>query len=124
MPPKPPVNEEPAQPLKPAPGKLVLIGSGLIFQDQLVNEVSDPVKLLGNALDYFTGAQDLLAIRQKTSVSRLIPKASIKDGQIWMWKYGNIGGFSLVCIAGGLVYFMVRRGGRREYQNAVNRRDA
>ncbi|MFH1708436.1 MAG: Gldg family protein [Planctomycetota bacterium] len=124
MPPAPPAEEEPAQPLKPAPGKLVLVGSSLIFRDEVVQNIDDPRKLIVNILDSFAGAQDLIAVRQNEAIERLITKGNISDGQRRTWKFVNIAGFSIVTIAAGLVYLAIRRGGRREYQNAVNRRDA
>lgn len=113
----PPSEEGPELPLKPEPGTVVLIGSGDIFQDQLITALEDTSKLLTNIVDYLTGSFEIISIRNKEMVDRIIKKSKLEKNNVTLWKIFVIGGFSIILVIFGIGYFMMRiqsrRSGRR-----------
>ncbi len=125
MPPTPDNDapEPPPAPLKPKPGKLILIGNGLIFNNDIITFrrfASDIRKLTVNMVDYLSGADALISVRNKDIISRHIDKHDMTDGKILMWKIFDIGGFSLLFIAGGIGYYFLRKRKRRIYRESLN----
>jgi len=112
----PPKEKGPDTPLESKPGKLVLIGSGDIFHNQLVDAVEDTAKLLVNVIDYCTGARDLISVRNKGFISRLIEQSKLEESNETLWKIFVIGGFSIFFAVGGMGYYFARTQGRRRFR--------
>ena len=112
----PPKEKGPDTPLEAKPGKLVLNGSGDIFHNQLVDAVEDTAKLLVNVIDYCTGARDLISVRNKGFISRLIEQSKLEESNETLWKIFVIGGFSIFFAVGGMGYYFARTQGRRRFR--------
>jgi len=124
MPPTSSPDEGPELPLEPAPGMLILIGAGDIFHDQLIGALEDTGKLLTNIVDYMTGSYDIISIRNKEMISRIIKKSKLKEAytapfemftikHVTLWKIFVMGCFSIILVIGGVVYFVIRTHSRK-----------
>ena len=114
-----PSNEGPEMPLASEPGKLILIGSGDIFHDQLIGALEDTSKLLTNIVDYLVGSHDIMAIRNKEMISRVIEQSKLKEKYVAWWKIFVIGGFSIILVIGGIGYYVIRIRSRKKGKVAV-----
>lgn len=113
MPPQPQSDEEegPAEPLKPAPGKLVLIGASQMFRSDFLQRSNADLFL--NSIDALTLGDDLVNVRSRKLVDRTISKPS--DSQVSLWKFVNYVLVSLIIITVGVVVTVVRRQSRNAY---------
>ncbi len=75
-------KEETPVPLKPAPGKLLLIGAATPFQKQLMQNDAH-LSFFLNAADILTLGDALIGIRAKGQAGRLIPKISAPAKMAW-----------------------------------------
>jgi ABC-type uncharacterized transport system involved in gliding motility auxiliary subunit len=66
----------------PNPGRLFLIGSAKMFDDNILAAGQNALLLL-NAVDFLAGSQDLLDIRSKTLTQRVIKPVEARDKLIW-----------------------------------------
>lgn len=113
MPPEPPSGEEegPAEPVTPAPGKLVLIGASQMFRSDFLQRSNADLFL--NSIDALTLGDDLVNVRSRKLVDRTISKPS--DSQVSLWKFVNYVLVSLIIITVGVVVTVVRRQSRNAY---------
>lgn len=113
MPPQPPSEEEegPAEPVTPAPGKLVLIGASQMFRSDFLQRSNADLFL--NSIDALTLGDDLVNVRSRKLVDRTISKPS--DSQVSLWKFVNYVLVSLIIITVGVVVTVVRRQSRNAY---------
>lgn len=113
MPPEPPSEEEegPAEPVTPAPGKLVLIGASQMFRSDFLQRSNADLFL--NSIDALTLGDDLVNVRSRKLVDRTISKPS--DSQVSLWKFVNYVLVSLIIITVGVVVTVVRRQSRNAY---------
>ncbi|HQE81505.1 MAG TPA: Gldg family protein [Candidatus Hydrogenedentes bacterium] len=113
MPPQPPSEEkeEPAGPLTPAPGKLVLVGASQMFRSDFLQRSNADLFL--NSIDAVTLGDDLVNVRSRKAVDRTISKPS--DSQVNMWKFVNYVLVSLVITTVGVAVTVVRRQSRNAY---------
>jgi ABC-type uncharacterized transport system involved in gliding motility auxiliary subunit/ABC-type transport system involved in multi-copper enzyme maturation permease subunit len=114
MPPQPQSNEPegPAEPLTPAPGKLVLLGASQMFRSDFLQRSNADLFL--NSIDAITLGDELVNVRSRKLVDRTISKAKI-DKQVNLWKFINYVLVSLVIITVGVVVTLVRRQSRNAY---------
>jgi ABC-2 type transport system permease protein len=75
------------EPVTPAPGQLLLIGSAKMFDDNIVAAMQNGLLLL-NAVDYLAGSRELLSIRSKTLTQRVIRPVD-QGGKIF-WRIATI----------------------------------
>jgi len=75
------IQSQPA-PVDPAPGKLFLVGSAKMFDDNILAAGQNALLLL-NAVDFLAGSQDLLNIRSKTLTQRVIKNVDAKEKMFW-----------------------------------------
>lgn len=91
-------------PLKSKPAKMVVIGDGDIFKNQVVEKDGSPLALgfdrytqrtygnkilLQNIVDYFTDADNLIALRNKELKIRLLDKEKIRTEK-GKWQFINV----------------------------------
>jgi len=72
---------EPA-PIEPRPGKMLLLGSAKMFDDNIIQAPQNALLLL-NAVDYLAGSHELLSIRSKTLTQRVIKPVGESQKLIW-----------------------------------------
>lgn len=77
-----PAASETATPIEVKPGKLILIGSATILQNNLMRG-SGHYNLAMNVLDSLTFGDDLIGVRSKRMVDRTMPKISRHEKLIW-----------------------------------------
>jgi ABC-2 type transport system permease protein len=70
------------QALDPAPGRLLVVGSAKMFDDNII-AASQNALLLLNAVDFLAGNRDLLSIRAKTLTQRVIRPVSAQEKVVW-----------------------------------------
>lgn len=75
-------KEETAAPVKPAPGKLVLVGAASIFQRQLLQAGGHGAFFL-NTVDVLTLGDELVEIRSKQAPDTTIGKVSTEEKLGW-----------------------------------------
>ncbi len=73
---------EQPEPVTPAPGQLLLVGSAKMFDDNIVGAMQNPLLLI-NAADYMAGSQELLSIRSKILTQRVIKPVSQNAKVFW-----------------------------------------
>ncbi|MEN8007059.1 MAG: GldG family protein [Candidatus Krumholzibacteriota bacterium] len=107
-----PLAQGPAAPapVDPQPGRLFLIGSAKMFDDNILAAGQNALLLL-NAVDYLAGSQDLLNIRSKTLTQRVIKPVEAREKLIW-----RISGVLLVPVL--LAVFGILRAGMRRKEAA------
>ena len=69
-------------PVDPQPGKLFLVGSAKMFDDNILGAGQNALLLL-NAVDYLAGSQELLNIRSKTLTQRVIKPVEANEKMLW-----------------------------------------
>jgi ABC-type uncharacterized transport system involved in gliding motility auxiliary subunit len=97
-------------PVTPAPGKLFLVGSAKMFDDNIIAAPQNALLML-NAVDYLAGSEDLLSIRAKTLTQRVIKP--IDAGQKMAWRL-----FVVLLVPVALTIFGIMRGGVRRKEAA------
>ena len=117
MPPMPDEDKEeaPATPIKPAPGKLILIGCAQAFTDNLLRSV-DNKDLLLNSIDAAALGDELVNIRGKKPVNRAIERPD--TGTRFFWKAVNYVGINALVAAAGVAVAILRRRSRIRYELA------
>lgn len=75
-------DEKAPQPLKPKPGRLVLIGASIPFQKQLM-QGGGHLNFFMNAMDVLTLGDALIGVRTKGPVDRMLPKVSASTKMVW-----------------------------------------
>jgi len=112
--PPPPPDEAPAAPVTPAPGKLVLVGCSEMFRKDFLQ--AGNLDLFMNSVDAITLGDDLVNVRGKKPMDRLINMP--RTGERSFWKVINYG-LATVIIAGvGIAMAVIRRRSRDAYTMA------
>ncbi len=113
MPPPPPDDEEepPAEPLTPAPGRLVLIGASQMFRSDFLQRSNADLFL--NSIDAVTLGDELVNVRSRKPVDRTISRPS--DRQTSFWRFVNFVLVNLTIVTLGVVVAVVRRQSRNAY---------
>ncbi|MCP4643133.1 MAG: ABC transporter permease subunit [bacterium] len=113
MPPPPPPEEEgEAEPVTPAPGKLILIGGAQMFRKDFLPQGSN-ADLFMNCIDSVTLGEDLVDVRGRKPINRAIDRPT--DGQRAWWKFVNYVLMSGIIAAAGIVIAVARKRGRNAY---------
>ncbi len=114
FPPPPPPDDAPAGEVTPAPGKLVLLGCSEMFRKNFLQ--SGNLDLFMNSVDAITLGDDLVDVRGKKPMDRLINMP--RPGERSFWKVVNYG-LATVIIAGvGIAVAVIRRRSRDAYTMA------
>lgn len=110
-PPPAPAEEGAAEALTPAPGKLILIGCSQMFRRDFLQ--AGNVDLFMNSVDAVTLGDDLVNVRGRKPIDRLIdmPDKSTRS----FWKLVNYGLASSVIAVVGVVGALIRRRSRNAY---------
>jgi len=114
FPPPPPPPEGPADEITPAPGKLILIGCSEMFRkDFLRAGNSGNLDLFMNSVDALTLGNDLINVRGRKSVDRIIDSPSKATRRTW--KLVNYGLASTIVALVGISVALIRRRSRNAY---------
>jgi ABC-type uncharacterized transport system involved in gliding motility auxiliary subunit len=122
MPPRPPAQDDdaPAKPLKPAPGKLVVVGCGQMFNKNFL--AGGNMDFFMNAIDALTLGEDLIHIRAKKPIDRTIDKPS--EASRGFWKIMVLFFVAIVVIASGVTRLVLVRRARENYRAALRAKKA
>jgi hypothetical protein len=105
-------------PVTPAPGKLLVIGSAKMFDDNIVGAMQNPLLLL-NAADYLAGSQELLSIRSKTLTQRII--RPVDQGGKVFWRVVTIFLVPVLLAGYGFTRSAMRRKEAHRYRQELKR---
>jgi ABC-type uncharacterized transport system involved in gliding motility auxiliary subunit len=111
-PPKPPRPEDAeAGPVTAAPGKLILLGCSEMFRKNFLQ--AGNLDLVMNAVDGVTLGDDLVNVRSRKPIDRVIdkPKNSVRA----FWKFVNYALAPSIIAAAGIVSAVMRTRARNEY---------
>jgi hypothetical protein len=112
MPPTPPEPEDAAVPeLKPAPGKLLVVGNAQMFHRSFLSEGN--LDFFLNGVDALTLGDDIINVRSKKQIDRTISKPGTATRQFW--KFVTLGFVPLLIMAIGMGSAMIRRRSRAAY---------
>lgn len=111
FPPPPPPPEDPATEIVPAPGKLILVGCSEMFRKNFLQ--ASNLDLFLNSIDAVTLGDDLVNVRGRKPIDRLIDTPSSATRQ--MWKTINYGLASTIIALTGITVAVVRRRSRDAY---------
>ena len=114
FPPPPPPEEGPAAEITPAPGKLILLGCSEMFRKDFLQ--AGNLDLFMNSVDALTLGDDLVNVRGRKPIDRLIDTPS--SGTREMWKIVNYGLMSTVIALVGITVAVTRRRSRDAYTMA------
>lgn len=112
--------EGPPAPVEPAPGKLFVIGSAKMFDDNILAAHQNAL-LLMNAVDYLAGSTELLSIRAKTLTQRVIRPTT--DTEKLMWRVFVVLVVPVILAVYGITRASLRRKGAAAYRQELKRRD-
>ncbi|WP_027184248.1 Gldg family protein [Desulfovibrio inopinatus] len=101
---------ETVQPITPAPGELYLVGCSELFSDDFLAASLD---LVLNIVDSMALGPDLITIRGKKAINRMIPNVSPEAAALW--KIINYGLVPLCIAIIGILRTMSRRRRRARY---------
>lgn len=104
--------KENPEPLKPAPGKMILIGDAMLFQKQLF-QGGGHLNFFLNSVDILTLGDELIGIRSKMTADRTLPKISQAAKMVWRVFTTLLVPF-LIAIA-GIAHFYFRRRFQQQY---------
>lgn len=111
-PPPPPAPElDASEPLVPAPGKLILIGCSMMFNRNFFSQ--DHIELFLNSVDALTLGDDLVNVRGRKPISRMISRPDDKTRR--KWKFINYALANLLIAGVGITTAIVRRSARNAY---------
>ena len=109
---------EPAA-IEPVPGKLFVIGSAKMFDDNILAAHQNALLLL-NAVDYLAGSQELLNIRAKTLTQRVIRPT--QEGEKLVWRIFVVLLVPLILTIFGIIRAGIRRKNATVYRQELQRR--
>jgi ABC-2 type transport system permease protein len=117
MPPPPPSddNEPPAGPVTRAEGKLIAVGCGQMFNKSFL--AGGNMDLFMNSVDALTLGEDLVKIRAKKEVDRIIDKPSAAARGFW--KVMVLGFMAAAFITAGVTRLVLVRRARERYRAAL-----
>ena len=104
-------------PLKPRPGKLVLIGAATPFQKQLMKG-GGHLNFFLNAIDILTLGDDLIGVRSKGPVSRALPKVPAPAKVAWRFFVMLL--VPLLVALFGFARASLRRRSKQNYLKSLN----
>jgi ABC-type uncharacterized transport system involved in gliding motility auxiliary subunit len=111
-------EEEPAEPLPPKPSRLLLTGCGIMWQDNFIQSGGN-LPFFVNCVDALTLGEELIHIRTKTKIDRVIPKISASR-RLW-YRFFTLG-LAPLCIAFfGISRLWLRRRTKESYLREVAR---
>ncbi len=110
------VAPETPQALVPAPGELYLVGCSELFRDDFLGASLD---LVLNLIDSTALGSDLITIRGKKAVNRVIPTVSVEAATVW--KIINYGLVPILIAVIGILRAMSRRRRRARYAEELCR---
>lgn len=112
MPPQPPEPESAeVPPITPAPGKLVLLGCSQMFNKNFLQAAN--LDLFLNCVDSVTLGEDIVSVRGKKPIDRVIDKPT--DAQRGFWKFVNYAAVNIVIAGVGITAAAIRRQSRNAY---------
>ena len=122
MPPPPPQDDDegPAPPITPKPGKMIVMGCGQMFNKSFL--AGGNMDFFMNAVDSLTLSEDLIHIRAKKPVDRVIDKPSA--GARVFWQVMVLAFMELVIVAGGITRLLLVRSARERYRAALRAKSA
>ncbi len=97
--------------LKPAPGKLIIVACGRMFNKNFLSQ--GVVDFYLNSIDVLSLGDKLIGIRSKKPINRTIDKPS--SGARNFWKFVNLGLVNILIAAVGLIIAGLRRKARNAY---------
>jgi ABC-type transport system involved in multi-copper enzyme maturation permease subunit len=118
MPPPPPGDDKPegpARPVKPAPGKLILVGCAKMFNKSGLSRGN--LDFFRNSIDALTLGEELIHIRSKKRIPRTI--GTLSGFSRAFWKSMTLGLVSVLVIAAGVLRTVVVRRSRERYRAAL-----
>jgi hypothetical protein len=118
QPPPPAESETPVEPLPAAPARLLVVGCGAMWQNSFI-ETGGNLAFLLNSVDALTLGEELIRIRTKTKIDRVIPKISASR-RLW-YRFFTMG-LAPLCIAiFGIIRLWLRRRTKEIYLREVAR---
>ena len=102
--------------IEEAPSKLILVGCGEMFSDQLAGAGGNALLML-NSVDALVLGDDLINVRTKLMTRRFISDTSATTKMFW--KFVIIILIPLILVAIGIIRFMMRRQRRETYQRLL-----
>ncbi len=112
-----PAASEDPQPVTPAPGQLLVIGSAKMFDDGVIAAPQNALLLL-NAVDYMAGSRDLLSIRSKTLTNRVLKPVSASTKLFW--RFVAVLLVPLMLTVFGITRSTIRRKEAEHYRKAIS----
>ena len=104
-------DQEPATPLQPAPGKLLVIGNAQMFHRSFLT--GGNLDLFMNSIDALTLGDEMINVRSKKPIDRTLSKPSAATRQFW--KFINLGLVNLFIATLGVGSAMLRQRARTAY---------
>ena len=116
-----PAAEPAPEPIETAPGKLLVIGSAKMFDDNILAAHQNALLLL-NAVDYLAGSHELLNIRAKSLTQRIIRPT--QEGEKLAWRLFVVLLVPVILTVYGVVRASIRRKNAAAYRHVLHRRTA
>jgi ABC-type uncharacterized transport system involved in gliding motility auxiliary subunit/ABC-type transport system involved in multi-copper enzyme maturation permease subunit len=116
QPPAPPTPEEgPEVAAVKAPGKLIVVGGGHMFQDRFLQRggVIGNLDLFMNSVDAMALSDDIASVRGRKAISRVIDRPT--DMERFIWRLVNFGAVNLLIALAGISMAVSRVLGRNAY---------
>ncbi len=112
-------SEEPEKPFrdKHSPGKLLLLGCGEIFKDNVIAGGSGNMALFLNSVDALTLGSDLINVRGKTIMTRRIDR--LDKGQKLSYRFFTIAMLPLFFTIMGITRWFFKKKARESYLRSV-----
>ncbi len=122
QPPLPDDDEEepPAESVEAAPSKLILVGCSEMFRKNFIQ--AGNLDLFLNSVDALSLSENLVHVRGRKPVNRVIEKPS--EGEKAVWRLANYGLANLIIAAIGIGVFVMRKRSRNAYSAMQARREA
>jgi ABC-2 type transport system permease protein len=108
-------------PLRAKPGRLILVGSSKMFDNNIIQGGENALLLL-NGIDYLAGSEALLSIRAKSMTARTI--RPVATGEKALWRFLTIFLVPILIAAYGVVRQARRNRESARYRRELSRRPA
>ncbi|MFO7653719.1 MAG: GldG family protein [Candidatus Krumholzibacteriia bacterium] len=110
-----------ATPLDPRPSRLIVVGCGKMFDDNVIQGAQNAL-LLANSVDYLAGAEELLSIRSRTLTRRFVEQVSA--GEKLLWRFLAVLLVPVLVAAFGITRSTLRRREATRYRARLRRAPA